>query len=118
MQRARILIRMSKPQVLQGHIALDTAVWPEHTPGFILDTFARAPLWQLGLSYGHGTGHGVGAALHVHEGPASISPRHANVSQLFPCRAERADTDVAQTHMSYLRVRLKIIRNARIKNCR
>lgn len=61
--------------VLKGHIALDQAVFPEGTPGFMLDSFARQALWKLGLNYRHGTGHGVGAALNVHEGPMSISPR-------------------------------------------
>lgn len=59
----------------QGHIALDSAVFPEGTPGLALDTLARAPLWSIGLNYRHGTGHGVGAALNVHEGPQSISAR-------------------------------------------
>ena len=51
----------------QGHIALDVAVFPEGTPGCALDTLARTPLWREGLNYRHGTGHGVGAALNVHE---------------------------------------------------
>ena len=59
----------------QGHIALDQAVFPTGTPGLALDTLARAPLWSMGLNYRHGTGHGVGAALNVHEGPQSISHR-------------------------------------------
>jgi len=50
----------------------------ENTPGFVLDVFARKALWEVGRDYGHGTGHGVGAALNVHEGPHSISPRWAN----------------------------------------
>lgn len=62
-------------RVLQGHIALDSAVFPEGTPGLALDAFARAALWRCGLNYRHGTGHGVGAALNVHEGPQSISTR-------------------------------------------
>ncbi len=53
----------------QGHIGLDRAVWPEGTPGAALDALARVPLWADGLNYRHGTGHGVGAALNVHEGP-------------------------------------------------
>lgn len=69
-------------RVLQGHIALDTAVFPEGTPGFVLDAFARRPLWAAGLDYRHGTGHGVGAALNVHEGPHGISPRFGNVTGL------------------------------------
>ena len=60
---------------VQGHIGLDQAVFPEGTPGLALDTLASAPLWSLGLNYRHGTGHGVGAALNVHEGPHSISTR-------------------------------------------
>ncbi len=59
----------------QGHIALDQAIFPTGTPGLALDTLARAPLWSMGLNYRHGTGHGVGAALNVHEGPQSISHR-------------------------------------------
>lgn len=62
-------------RVLQGHIAIDTAVFPEETTGLILDALARVPLWRIGLDYRHGTGHGVGAGLNVHEGPQSISPR-------------------------------------------
>ena len=63
---------------LQGHIGLDQAVFPEGTPGLALDTLARVPLWNMGLNYRHGTGHGVGAALNVHEGPQSISTRWAD----------------------------------------
>ncbi|GLI66862.1 hypothetical protein VaNZ11_010849 [Volvox africanus] len=63
-------------RVLQGHIALDSAVWPEGTPGAALDPLARLPLWREGLNYRHGTGHGVGAALNVHEGPQAISMRY------------------------------------------
>ncbi|KNE58607.1 hypothetical protein AMAG_04170 [Allomyces macrogynus ATCC 38327] len=62
-------------RVLQGHIALARAVFPKGTSGFSLDILARAPLWQVGLDYRHGTGHGVGHFLNVHEGPHSISPR-------------------------------------------
>lgn len=59
-------------RVLQGHIALASAVFPSGTPGLMLDSYARQPLWQDGLQYGHGTGHGMGAYLNVHEGPAGI----------------------------------------------
>lgn len=65
-------------RVLKGHIGLDRMIFPENTPGFVLDVYARQPLWDVGKDYGHGTGHGVGAALNVHEGPMSISPRWAN----------------------------------------
>lgn len=60
-------------RVLKGHIALATAVFPLGTRGTQLDSFARMHLWQAGLDYGHGTGHGVGAYLGVHEGPQRIS---------------------------------------------
>jgi Xaa-Pro aminopeptidase len=61
-------------RVLQGHIALATAVFPKGTRGSQLDSFARRPLWEAGLDYAHGTGHGVGSFLSVHEGPQRISP--------------------------------------------
>ena len=51
-------------------------MWPEGTPGCAIDVAARLPLWRMGLNYRHGTGHGVGAALNVHEGPQSISTRY------------------------------------------
>mmetsp|Transcript_53185 Transcript_53185/g.159197 ORF Transcript_53185/g.159197 Transcript_53185/m.159197 type:complete len:838 (-) Transcript_53185:170-2683(-) len=65
-------------RVLKGNIGVDAITFPENTPGFVLDVFARKALWEVGKDYGHGTGHGVGAALNVHEGPQSISPRWAN----------------------------------------
>lgn len=58
--------------VMKGHIALAAAVYPEGTRGAQLDALARQFLWQHGLSYLHGTGHGVGHFLNVHEGPQSI----------------------------------------------
>jgi Xaa-Pro aminopeptidase len=61
-------------RVLRGHIALATAVFPKGTRGSQLDSFARRPLWEAGLDYAHGTGHGVGSFLSVHEGPQRISP--------------------------------------------
>jgi len=62
-------------RVLKGHIQLALARFPEGTTGAQLDAFARRPLWDAGLDYGHGTGHGVGSYLSVHEGPQSISSR-------------------------------------------
>jgi Xaa-Pro aminopeptidase len=62
-------------RVLKGHIAIATAVFPENTTGAQIDSLARTALWQAGLDYDHGTGHGVGSYLSVHEGPASISKR-------------------------------------------
>lgn len=65
-------------RVLKGHIALATAVFPKGTTGSQLDILARLPLWEIGLDYNHGTGHGVGSYLGVHEGPQRISkqPNH------------------------------------------
>ncbi|MDO9489861.1 MAG: aminopeptidase P family protein [Sphingomonadaceae bacterium] len=60
-------------RVLKGHIAVATAVFPRGTRGVQLDTLARAPLWEVGLDYAHGTGHGVGSFLAVHEGPQRIA---------------------------------------------
>jgi Xaa-Pro aminopeptidase len=61
-------------RVLKGHVAVATALFPEGTRGCQLDSFARQYLWQAGLDYAHGTGHGVGSFLSVHEGPQRISP--------------------------------------------
>ncbi len=58
--------------VMKGHIALAEAIYPVGTRGAQLDVLARMPLWKEGLSYLHGTGHGVGHFLNVHEGPHSI----------------------------------------------
>lgn len=58
--------------VMKGHIAIATAIYPEGTHGHQLDAMARMPLWKEGKSYLHGTGHGVGHFLNVHEGPQSI----------------------------------------------
>jgi Xaa-Pro aminopeptidase len=60
-------------RVLKGHIAIARAVFPEGTSCAQLDSFARAYLWAAGLDFDHGTGHGVGSYLSVHEGPARIS---------------------------------------------
>ncbi|MDX1711134.1 MAG: aminopeptidase P family protein [Rhodovibrionaceae bacterium] len=66
-------MRARYTRVLKGHIALATARFPEGTTGSQLDTLARRPLWEAGLDYDHGTGHGVGSFLCVHEGPQRIS---------------------------------------------
>lgn len=60
-------------RVLKGHIELDLARFPDRTSGGALDALARMHLWQAGVDYGHGTGHGVGSYLSVHEGPQRIS---------------------------------------------
>ena len=72
--------------VLKGHIALARAVFPDGTPSPMLDSLARMPLWRHGLDYNHGTGHGVGYFLNVHEGPQSIAVR----SRTQPDMAMRA----------------------------
>ena len=69
--------------VLKGHIDLAMAVFPEGTPGCRLDVLARAPLWQSKRNFGHGTGHGVGWLLGVHEGPQDIR-QNLNPTPLMP----------------------------------
>jgi Xaa-Pro aminopeptidase len=67
-------------RVLKGNIAIDRARFPEGTRGSQLDSFARQYLWQAGLDYAHGTGHGVGSYLSVHEGPQRIAPAGSSQS--------------------------------------
>ncbi|XP_030523904.2 aminopeptidase P1 isoform X2 [Rhodamnia argentea] len=77
--------------VLKGHIALGNARFPNGTNGHALDILARIPLWKDGLDYRHGTGHGIGSYLNVHEGPHLISfrPQARNV----PIQASMTVTD-------------------------
>lgn len=63
---------------LKGHIALATAIFPVGTKGYSLDAIARKYLWDKGINYGHGTGHGIGYFLSVHEGPMSIRTEFNN----------------------------------------
>ncbi len=75
-------------RVLKGHIAIATALFPEGTVGAQLDSFARRPLWEVGLDFAHGTGHGVGAYLAVHEGPQRIAqPYYPGGASLEPLEA-------------------------------
>lgn len=67
-------------RVLKGHIALARAVFPKGTSGAQLDALARQYLWEIGEDYAHGTGHGVGSYLCVHEGPQRISKRGGDVA--------------------------------------
>jgi Xaa-Pro aminopeptidase len=67
-------------RVLKGHIALGMARFPRGTTGSALDALARYSLWQVGLDYDHGTGHGVGSFLSVHEGPQRISKAPSRVA--------------------------------------
>lgn len=74
--------------VLKGHIALASLIIPEGTLGSRIDSVARLALWKVGLDYNHGTGHGVGSYLNVHEGPQGIGfrarPNEVVGSFLFP----------------------------------
>ncbi|PAX08138.1 aminopeptidase P family protein [Sphingomonas lenta] len=75
-------------RVLRGHIAIATAVFPAGTLGGQIDAFARRPLWEAGLDYPHGTGHGIGAYLSVHEGPQRIAaPNYPGGAAMEPLRA-------------------------------
>lgn len=72
-------MKESYTMVLKGHLQLGHARFPEHISGTNLDILARKPLWDKALDYKHGTGHGVGYLLGVHEGPMNISYRQSNV---------------------------------------
>ncbi|MGP7795501.1 aminopeptidase P family protein [Sphingomonas sp. CLY1604] len=75
-------------RVLKGHIAIATAIVPDGTCGAQIDAFARRPLWEAGLDFAHGTGHGIGSYLSVHEGPQRIaSPNYPGGASLEPLRA-------------------------------
>lgn len=73
-------MRRAYTLVLQGHLALGAARFPEGVTGAQLDTLARAPLWAAGLDFDHGTGHGVGSYLSVHEGPQRVSKAGGGVA--------------------------------------
>ncbi|VVB10010.1 unnamed protein product [Arabis nemorensis] len=77
--------------VLKGHVALGNARFPKGTNGYTLDILARAPLWKYGLDYRHGTGHGVGSYLFVHEGPHQVSFRPS--ARNVPLQATMTVTD-------------------------
>ncbi|KAL6542239.1 actin patch protein [Orobanche minor] len=77
--------------VLKGHIDLGNARFPKGTTGHILDVVARLPLWKDGLDYRHGTGHGIGSFLNVHEGPHQISFRPA--ARNVPLQSSMTVTD-------------------------
>lgn len=78
--RASAEMRKNFTLVLKGHIALAQAIFPAGITGSNLDVLARTPLWQQGLDFDHGTGHGVGSYLSVHEGPQRISKAPSTVS--------------------------------------
>ena len=85
------LERKSYTLVLKGVIALDDAIFPKGTSGLALDTLARQFLWHEGLDYRHGTGHGVGSYLNVHEGPIGVGQRQAYAK--FPLSAGNVISD-------------------------
>ncbi|XP_061348462.1 aminopeptidase P2 [Gastrolobium bilobum] len=104
-------------RVLQGHIALDLSVFPQNTPGFVLDAFARSFLWKVGLDYRHGTGHGVGAALNVHEGPQSISYRYGNLTPLVNGMVVSNEPGYYEDHAFGIRIEnLLYVRNVETPN--
>ena len=70
--------------VLKGYIGIATAKFPEGTTGGQLDILARKAMWDQGINYGHGTGHGVGFFLAVHEGPQNIGPNSTNKTTFEP----------------------------------
>lgn len=76
--------------MLQGHVALARATFPSGTPGLMLDTLARAPLWSDGMNFLHGTGHGMGSYLNVHEGPLGIGGGAVHGSAIVASDAMRA----------------------------
>ena len=78
--------------VLKGHIALARARFPERTQGLVLDFAARYAMWQEGMDFGHGTGHGVGSHLCVHEGPQQIR-KNTNAASTTPFVAGMTITD-------------------------
>jgi len=73
--RPRVQHKECFTRVLKGLISLSMTSFPQGTAGRQLDTIARLPLWKNGQNYGHGTGHGIGTFLNVHEGPHAISPQ-------------------------------------------
>lgn len=93
-------------QVLQGHIGLALAKFPEDTPGIALDILARGPLWNMGLDYAHGTGHGVGAHMAVHEGDPFKLPMYCVLFLKY--RDERYDVKFIQDTASYLCVNVLV----------
>jgi Xaa-Pro aminopeptidase len=89
-------------RVLKGHIALASAVFPVGTTGYQIDCLARQYLWQVGLDYDHGTGHGIGSFLGVHEGPHNFSRKPSSDNAL------QADTLITIEPGYYLKDRFGI----------
>ena len=89
--------------VLKGHIALATAIYPEGTRGSQLDILARKALWENELTYWHGTGHGIGHFLNVHEGPQNIRLEE-NPTQLKPGMVTSNEPGVYRTNQYGIRI--------------
>lgn len=94
--------------VLKGHIALATAIYPEGTRGSQLDILARKALWENELTYWHGTGHGIGHFLNVHEGPQSIRMEE-NPTQLRPGMVTSNEPGVYRANQYGIRIENLIV---------
>ncbi|MFA7493593.1 MAG: M24 family metallopeptidase, partial [Proteiniphilum sp.] len=94
--------------VLKGHIALATAIFPEGTRGSQLDILARKDLWENELTYWHGTGHGIGHFLNVHEGPQSIRMEE-NPTQLKPGMVTSNEPGVYRANQYGIRIENLIV---------
>lgn len=94
--------------VLKGHIALATAIYPKGTRGSQLDILARKSLWDNGLTYWHGTGHGIGHFLNVHEGPQNIRLEE-NPTQLMPGMVTSNEPGVYRANQYGIRIENLIV---------
>ena len=94
--------------VLKGHIALATAIYPKGTRGSQLDILARKALWDHGLTYWHGTGHGIGHFLNVHEGPQNIRLEE-NPTQLIPGMVTSNEPGVYRANQYGIRIENLIV---------
>lgn len=94
--------------ILKGHIALATAIFPEGTRGSQLDILARKPLWENELTYWHGTGHGIGHFLNVHEGPQSIRMEE-NPTQIRPGMVTSNEPGVYRANQYGIRIENLIV---------
>ncbi len=102
------MMKADYTNVLKGHIALATAIYPEGTRGSQLDAFARKALWDNCLTYWHGTGHGIGHFLNVHEGPQNIRLEE-NPTQLMPGMVTSNEPGVYRVHQYGIRIENLIV---------
>lgn len=101
-------MKIDYTNVLKGHIALGTAIYPEGTRGSQLDILARKALWDNCLTYGHGTGHGIGHFLNVHEGPQNIRMEE-NPTKLEPGMVTSNEPGIYRTGQYGIRVENLIV---------